>query len=532
MKLTVLGKYGPYGKAGTGAASGYLLQSDGEYLVMDMGAGTLSRLMNAVDITKVRCVFISHLHYDHTSDLLPFRYLLEELRHTVTIYTQYENSAWYDILFSHPNFEVIPVDENSKISIGKTEITFRSVCHPVPCLAVTVKESSGAVLSYSGDTSYCESVEKLLQQSDTVLLDCSKPVGFVGAHMTVDKAKELAEKYPEATILATHQSADYDPEEAFADTENILSVKEGKTYMINGKNHYESVIIGHITKDYNIDHENNVSEICGGAVLFSSASAYALGHKVAAVTRLNKKDFDRVQAFTLPEEDIYIIESENSSTMRNQYFTADKERRNSVCLSVGTPFEKTDIDNLNADIYHFAGLVYGDFPNELVKSCAEKGKVAVDVQEYLRHVSAEDGTMFFEDWADKKEMLPFVTFLKTDAAEAEILTGTADRAEAAKILHSWGAKEILITHNSEVLVYDGEKIYTCPIKARNLSGRTGRGDTTFAAYITERLSNGIEQALVNATATVSLKMETPGAFTGTREDVEAYKKEFYPEYSV
>lgn len=292
--------------------------------------------------------------------------------------------------------------------------------------------------------------------------------------------------------------------------------------------HYESVIIGHITKDFNIDHEDNLVEICGGAVLFSSASAYASGHKVAAVTKINKADSDRLAQFTLPCEDIYAVESENSSTMRNKYFTPDKERRDSTCLSVGTPFEAKDIpEDIESDIYHFAGLVYGDFPNEMIKECAQKGAVAVDVQACLRHVDKESGKMYFEDWADKKEMLPFITYLKTDAAEAEILTGTSDREEAAKILHSWGAKEILITHNSEVLVYDGKEIYTCPIKARNLSGRTGRGDTTFAAYITERITNDIPSSLLYATATVSLKMETPGAFRGTRKDVEDYIEEFY-----
>ena len=57
-----------------------------------------------------------------------------------------------------------------------------------------------------------------------------------------------------------------------------------------------------------------------------------------------------------------------------------------------------------------------------------------------------------------------IDYLKTDAAEAEILTGLTDRAEAAKLLHSWGAKEVLITHNTEVLAYDGVTTYTCPIK--------------------------------------------------------------------
>ena len=37
----------------------------------------------------------------------------------------------------------------------------------------------------------------------------------------------------------------------------------------------------------------------------------------------------------------------------------------------------------------------------------------------------------------------------------------------------------------------------------------------------------MEEALRYATACVSLKMETPGVFRGTREDVLAYMKEFY-----
>ena len=135
--------------------------------------------------------------------------------------------------------------------------------------------------------------------------------------------------------------------------------------------------------------------------------------------------------------------------------------------------------------------------------------------------------MVYRDWAVKKELLPYVRFLKTDAAEAEILTGLTDRAEAAKVLYGWGAQEILITHNTEVLVYDGKEVYTCPIKARNLSGRTGRGDTTFAGYINERLTQDIPTALRTATALVSLKMETPGPYMGTRADVEAYIREFY-----
>lgn len=291
--------------------------------------------------------------------------------------------------------------------------------------------------------------------------------------------------------------------------------------------HYESLVIGHITKDYNIDHLKNLDELCGGAVLFSSASAYALGHKVAAVTRLDEKDSERLESFTIPKEDVYCSFCKDSTVMRNEYFTPDKERRKSACISRAESFSMEDLPEIEADIYHFAGLLYGEFPNEMIIECSKKGAVALDVQACLRHRNDEDGSMYFEDWSDKKEILPYITYLKTDAAEAEIMTGTDDRVEAAKILYSYGAKEILITHNTEVLVYDGETIYTCPIRARNLSGRTGRGDTTFAAYINERLTNDIKSSLLTATATVSLKMETPGPLKANRSDIESYINEFF-----
>ena len=195
-------------------------------------------------------------------------------------------------------------------------------------------------------------------------------------------------------------------------------------------------------------------------------------------------------------------------------------------MGVCDGFKFEELPDIDTKIYHFAGLVYGDFDGELFKEAAKHGKVAVDVQCLLRHVEP-DKTMAFHDWAEKKEYLPYIDYLKTDAAEAEILTGLTDRAEAAKLLYSWGAKEIMITHNTEVLIYDGKEIYTCPIKARNLSGRTGRGDTTFAGYITERQRADIPEALQYCTALVSLKMETPGPFQGTRQDVLDYIKEFY-----
>ena len=295
---------------------------------------------------------------------------------------------------------------------------------------------------------------------------------------------------------------------------------------------YDTLTIGHISLDYNIDYQDNQIIEVGGAVIYSSAAAYAGGYKVAVVTKVAPQDKDRLSAFVIDKDDIYYIPSSESTSIRNKYHTADKERRTCTCIGQGDSFKIDDIKDFDTNIYHFAGLIYGDFDGEIIKWASKRGKVAVDVQALLRHANRQTGEMYFEDWSEKKEILPYIDYLKTDAAEAEILTGLTDRKEAAKLLHSWGAKEVVITHNTEVLAYDGNKFATCPIRARNLSGRSGRGDTTFAAYITERQNESMEKALLWATATVSTKMEAPGPYKGKREDIVEYIHLMYPEYPL
>ncbi|MBA7497400.1 hypothetical protein ES704_00128 [subsurface metagenome] len=292
---------------------------------------------------------------------------------------------------------------------------------------------------------------------------------------------------------------------------------------------YDTFIMGHISIDKNIYQGEAVKEI-GGAVFYSSCASHAIGHKTGILTKLFFRDKSCLEAFTIPEEDIFALNSKNTTSIRNIYHSADRERRTCIALSIADPFTIDDIpNNINSQIYHFAGLISGEFDNKMIKFLHNRGKIALDFQGFLRTVG-ENKEMVFKDWKKKREYLPYIDYLKTDAAEAEIMTGTKDRKKAAKMLFEWGAKEIMITYGKEVMIYNGKKYYTYPLKPQNLSGRTGRGDTCFSAYITERLNKGIEEALLFAAALVSLKMEKPGPFTGTRDEVEDYIKRYYQLY--
>ncbi|MDR3111718.1 MAG: PfkB family carbohydrate kinase [Elusimicrobiota bacterium] len=293
------------------------------------------------------------------------------------------------------------------------------------------------------------------------------------------------------------------------------------------KKRYDILSIGYISLDNNIDCQNKKVIELGGAVTYSSAAAFALGHNVGVVTKLKKDSFQRLSALVIPKEDIFWKETKNEVAMQNKFFTPDKEKRECICLSKGDKFTIEDIPSVESEIFHFGGLVFGEFDDELIIELSKKGKTAVDVQGFLRHADLETGRLSFKDWETKKEIFPYIDYLKTDAAEAEILSKTDDREKAARLFFEWGAKEIVITHNSEVISFDGKEIKRCPIKARNLSGRSGRGDTTFAAYITERINNSVEDSLLFATACVSLKMENYGPIKADRKEIINYIKEFY-----
>jgi len=289
---------------------------------------------------------------------------------------------------------------------------------------------------------------------------------------------------------------------------------------------YDFFVIGNISIDENI-YLGEKEKIAGGAILYSSAVYASLGHKVAVLTKLKPSDYQYIQKFNLPEEVVYFVPSKETTFIRNEYLDESREKRISTALATADPITFGDIPkNMKVRVIHLASLIFGEYQTDLIKLLSGKGKIAVDVQGFLRNIG-EGGKLIYKKWEDKELYLPYIDYLKADAAEAKYLTGENNTQEAARALHKLGAKEILITHYSEVLAYDGTRFYSFPLKPKNLSGRTGRGDTCFSSYLSERLKKNIEDSLLFAVALTSIKLATPGPFKGTRQDVESFIKENY-----
>ena len=109
--------------------------------------------------------------------------------------------------------------------------------------------------------------------------------------------------------------------------------------------------------------------------------------------------------------------------------------------------------------------------------------------------------------------------IKLDVTEANILTGTDDLEEASKILASWGCPEVVLTKSEGIQAnVNGEMLWE-QFSNRSVIGCTGRGDTTFAGYLSQRLSRSPQYSLKYAASLVSMKMERVSPFSGTYQGV-------------
>jgi sugar/nucleoside kinase (ribokinase family) len=279
------------------------------------------------------------------------------------------------------------------------------------------------------------------------------------------------------------------------------------------------LIAGHITHDQLVDRGKE-SWFTGGGAFFASFAAHRAGASVLTVTRLAAADLELLEPLRADGAEVRAVPGATTTSIRNVFETADLDRRKVTLLSQGEAFRLEDFPEAEAcacRICLLTGLFRGEIPDELLQALSARFPLALDLQGVLR--TSRDGVFSWQDWPAKRRLLPLVRFLKADALEAEVIAGTTDRAEAARRLAGWGAEEVMITHSSEVLVYDGRRLARAAFDPANLSGRTGRGDTCFGSYLARRLAHGVAESLAFAAALTSLKMEKPGPFTGTVEQV-------------
>ncbi|MCR4398103.1 MAG: MBL fold metallo-hydrolase [Firmicutes bacterium] len=247
MRITVLGKHAPFPPAG-GACSGYLLEHEGTRVLIECGSGVLSRLQVVMSLCDLTDVVLSHLHGDHTSDLMVLRYAADaDLRHErrpggIRVHAppdppeEFERLAYKEVMIPHA------VHDGDELTIGDMRFRFTAVDHPFPCLAMTVS-AGGETFAYSGDTAACARLVEAARGADLFLCEASlmedeNLSGYRG-HLSAAQAGRVAAEAGVGALMLTHLWPFHDPRRLAAEAARefrgrVCIPVEGATYPVRG----------------------------------------------------------------------------------------------------------------------------------------------------------------------------------------------------------------------------------------------------------------------------------------------------------
>ncbi|MEV5014187.1 MBL fold metallo-hydrolase [Streptomyces sp. NPDC053780] len=229
LQLTVLGSATPY-PSEDNPCSGYLVSSGDTRIWVDAGSGTLGPLQRHVRLDELDAIWISHLHADHSADLL----------------TAYYGALYADISLAAPiplygppgiadrlagfltntparspieaAFAVTELYDGHQAAVGSLRLTSRAVSHGIPAFAVRI-ESAGESLVYSGDTAPCPSLTELAEGCDVLLCEADSaqaPVEGEQVHHTPEDTGDTAGSARVGRLIVTHVGRFLTPRQAVA----------------------------------------------------------------------------------------------------------------------------------------------------------------------------------------------------------------------------------------------------------------------------------------------------------------------------
>ncbi|MCF1592134.1 MBL fold metallo-hydrolase [Streptomyces muensis] len=229
LRLTVLGSATPYASVDN-PCSGYLVSSGRTRLWMDAGSGTLAQLQRHVRLDEVDAIWISHLHADHSADLLTAYYaalyadirlaapiplygppgIADRLAHFLT------NSSTRSPVESA--FAVHELEDGHRTRIGSLTLTSRAVAHGIPAFAVRI-DAEGRSLVYSGDTAPCSNLTRLAEGCDALLCEAESaqaPAEAEQVHHTPEDTGDTASAARAGRLIVTHVGRFLTPQQAVA----------------------------------------------------------------------------------------------------------------------------------------------------------------------------------------------------------------------------------------------------------------------------------------------------------------------------
>ncbi len=234
MKLTVLGKYGPYPKE-DGGTSSYLITAQKTKILVDAGSGCVARLQKYCKLEELDGIVLSHLHYDHIAELLFLQYAKNKLKKDLLVYLPSTPENQYNTLCTA--FKTACITDGLKDKIKSINLEFCNVAHSVEAYGIKLT-SGNKTLVYTGDSIYLTKLEEFALNADVLLADSGVLGDVIGSvpHMSVKQAAQTAKNANVGKLILTHINPNYEEGDILAEAKGVFAnsviAKENKTYNI------------------------------------------------------------------------------------------------------------------------------------------------------------------------------------------------------------------------------------------------------------------------------------------------------------
>lgn len=242
MKITILGNNGPFPAPG-GACSSYLIDSNGTKILVDAGSGSLSNLMKIMDPVDLDAIILSHLHWDHMTDIPILYYYLHINRinggkfDDIPLYMPKTPPAMFETISSFSAFDINVLNKETIINQNDFKITTARMTHPVESYALKFSHMGKSIV-YSGDTTYNPGLAVFSAGCNLLITDS----GFLdeqltpsSPHMSSAQCARVAADAGAGRLLLSHLNPGTDTDDYLV--EAVATFK--KTYIANLMKEYE-----------------------------------------------------------------------------------------------------------------------------------------------------------------------------------------------------------------------------------------------------------------------------------------------------
>ncbi len=221
IKVTILGS-GTCVPSLSRSSCSILMETGNSKLLFDSGPGTMRRLLKAgTTIFDISFIFYSHLHPDHTSELVPLIFALKypdsTLRKTpltivagkgfLDFFSGLENVYGEWIKLKPGLMNIVELDNTREDTLKSNDFIVESipVDHMDVSLAYRITSKDGTSVVYSGDTDYSENLIDLAKGADVLICESAFPDALkVPGHLTPSQAGRIGSLSKVKKLVLTH----------------------------------------------------------------------------------------------------------------------------------------------------------------------------------------------------------------------------------------------------------------------------------------------------------------------------------------